>query len=263
VEDDIIHLLAVPNMLALIEQGRVSRSGETIALKAAQVLAPIPRPRRNVLCIGKNYHEHAQEFTRSGFDATTNTADAVPENPIVFTKFPETVIASGELIRYPQGLSSAVDYEAEIGVVIGKTCRGVKRADALKHVFGYTLVNDVTARDLQKKHQQWFMGKSLDTFCPMGPAVVTADALRYDDIDVQCRVNGELRQSSNTKYLIFDIPTLIETISAGTTLLPGDIISTGTPVGVGIGFSPPKYLKVGDVIEVRSDAIGLLSNRVG
>jgi 2-keto-4-pentenoate hydratase/2-oxohepta-3-ene-1,7-dioic acid hydratase in catechol pathway len=232
-------------------------------LSGARLLAPIPRPPRNVLCVGKNYHEHAHEFTRSGYDSSASTAaDAIPTAPIVFTKAPECVIADGEDIRYPTGVSDSLDYEAELAVVIGRPGRGIAKADAYGHVFGYTIVNDVTARDLQGRHKQWFLGKSLDTFCPMGPWLVTADAVEPENLAVKCWVNDELRQDANTHDLIFDIPTLIETISAGMTLQPGDIIATGTPVGVGIGFTPPKFLRPGDRVTVEIEGLGRLSNRV-
>lgn len=260
---DRVHVLDAPSMLALIEGQPIAHTGEEIALADVTILAPIPRPRRNILCVGKNYHEHAHEFTRSGFDSSAaSAADAIPTHPIVFTKFPETVIATGEAIQYPEGVSDAVDYEAEIGVVIGKACRGASKENALDFVFGYTLINDVTARDLQKQHKQWFIGKSLDTFCPMGPVIVTADSLAADNIEIGCRVNGEERQSANSRDLIFDIPTLIETLSAGISLKPGDVIATGTPVGVGIGFTPPKYLERGDSVEVYSSQIGSLQNQI-
>jgi 2-keto-4-pentenoate hydratase/2-oxohepta-3-ene-1,7-dioic acid hydratase in catechol pathway len=262
-EGETLHLLDASSMLGLIAAGGAMRTGATLPLEEVRILAPIPRPQRNILCVGKNYHAHAREFTRSGFDSSaSSTVDAIPEHPILFTKFPETVIASGDPIPYPDGVSEALDYEAEIAVVIGKTCRRVSKANALAHVFGYTLINDVTARDLQKLHKQWFIGKSLDGFCPMGPALVTADSVSVKEIDIECRVNGEPRQSAVSRDLIFDIPTLIETLSAGITLYPGDVIATGTPAGVGIGFDPPKYLKKGDVVEVSSSVIGLLTNNI-
>jgi len=260
-EGDTLHLLDAPSMLDLIAAGGAERTGETAALSSAVLLAPIPRPRRNIMCVGKNYREHVAEFQRSGFD-TGKVVDDAPEHPIVFTKFPEAVIGPGDAIAYPDGLSDCLDYEGEIAVVIGKAGRGVKRADALDHVFGYILLNDVTARDLQKRHMQWFIGKSLDTFCPMGPVLVTADAVDAADIDIECWVNGERRQCANTRDLIFDIATLIETLSAGITLNPGDIIATGTPAGVGAGFSPPRFLVRGDVVEVRSAMLGSLVNTV-
>jgi 2-keto-4-pentenoate hydratase/2-oxohepta-3-ene-1,7-dioic acid hydratase in catechol pathway len=153
-------------------------------------------------------------------------------------------------------------FEAELAVIIGKGGRGIAKSDALKHVWGYTIVNDVTARDLQARHKQWFLGKSMDTFAPMGPWCVTADEVDLATAGIRCWVNGELRQNAKIADLIFDIPTLIETISAGITLLPGDIIATGTPAGVGIGFKPPKFLKKGDVVAMEVDGIGQLTNQV-
>ena len=253
-------------MLALIEAGgQARRTGQSVALADAQLLAPIPRPRRNILCVGKNYLDHVGEFSRSGFD-TSRSADTPPEqppeHPIVFTKMPETVIGPGDAIPYPHGLSDKVDYEAEVAMVIGRKAHKVSRADALGHVFGFTLVNDVTARDLQSRHKQWFIGKSLDGFCPMGPAIVTADTVQADALDITCHVNGQLRQQGCTRDLIFDMGQLIETLSAGITLYPGDIIATGTPAGVGAGFSPPRFLLPGDVVEVASPQIGALVNTV-
>lgn len=236
---------------------------EDIPLSQVRFAAPIVRPVRNVLCVGKNYHDHAHEFTRSGFDSSASKpADAIPTAPIIFTKMPETVIGSGTDVRYPAGASEQLDYEAELGVIIGKGGRGIKKADAMDHVFGYTIINDVTARDMQALHKQWFLGKSLDTFCPMGPWIVTRDEVDGANLGVRCWINGELRQNANTKDLIFDIPTLIETISSGLTLLPGDVIATGTPAGVGIGFKPPRFLQRGDLMEIEIDGLGKLSNRI-
>ncbi|MBA3897109.1 MAG: fumarylacetoacetate hydrolase family protein, partial [Sphingomonadaceae bacterium] len=162
----------------------------------------------------------------------------------------------------PTGLSDKVDYEAELAVVIGKGGRGIAKADAYEHVFGYMIVNDVTARDLQASHKQWLIGKSLDSFCPMGPWLVTADEVDPESLGVRCWVNDELRQDANTVDLIFDIPTLIAALSAGITLYPGDIIATGTPAGVGIGFDPPRYLAPGDRVAIEIDGLGRLSNAV-
>jgi 2-keto-4-pentenoate hydratase/2-oxohepta-3-ene-1,7-dioic acid hydratase in catechol pathway len=155
-----------------------------------------------------------------------------------------------------------MDYEVELGVVIGRTARGISQADALKHVWGYTIINDVTARDLQQKHRQWFIGKSLDTFCPMGPFIATADEVDVGALQVRCWVNGELRQDANTADLIFDVPTLIEVLSRGLTLQPGDVIATGTPAGVGIGFDPPRYLARGDSVAIEITGLGRLENRL-
>ncbi len=220
-------------------------------------------PRRNIFCVGKNYHEHAKEFSQSGFDSSSVNGEFAPPAPVVFTKAPSSAIGHGATIESFAHITQQLDYEAELAVVIGKGGRGIRKADALDHVFGYTIVNDVTARDLQQKHRQWFLGKSMDTFCPIGPWVVTADMLDGANLGVQCRVNGELRQDANTRDLIFDIPTLIETISAGMALEPGDVIATGTPAGVGIGFKPPRFLKAGDEVDVHIEGIGTLTNRVG
>jgi 2-keto-4-pentenoate hydratase/2-oxohepta-3-ene-1,7-dioic acid hydratase in catechol pathway len=244
-------------------KAKLKPDGAGLPIASVKIEAPIPRPARNVMCVGKNYHEHAKEFTASGFDSSASSAaDAIPTAPIIFTKAPECVIADGADIRYPEGVSDSVDYEAELGLVIGRGGRGISKADAYAHVCGYTIINDVTARDLQGKHKQWFLGKSLDTFCPMGPFLVTSDEVEPENLTVKCWVNDELRQDANTRDLIFDIPTLIETISAGITLRPGDVIATGTPVGVGIGFKPPKFLKRGDKVTIEITGLGRLSNKV-
>jgi 2-keto-4-pentenoate hydratase/2-oxohepta-3-ene-1,7-dioic acid hydratase in catechol pathway len=175
---------------------------------------------------------------------------------------PECVIGDGEIIESPQGLTASLDYAAELAVVIGRGGRGIRRAEAMDHVFGYTILNDITARDLRPHGQDAFLGKSLDTFCPMGPCIVTADALDAAALDVRCYVNGELRQQAKTGEMILDIATLIETLSAGMTLYPGDIIATGTPGGVGAGFDPPRFLQSGDEIRIEISAIGTLCNTV-
>jgi 2-keto-4-pentenoate hydratase/2-oxohepta-3-ene-1,7-dioic acid hydratase in catechol pathway len=234
---------------------------ETVAMSDVELLAPVPRPARNIFCVGKNYHEHAKEFAASGFDSSA-AKGTVPEAPIVFSKLPETVVKTGAPIRIDGSVSTAIDYEAELAVIIGKTGRNISKEDALSHVWGYTVVNDVTARDLQGHHSQWLIGKSQDTFCPMGPWAVTADEIDLADTTVKCWVNDELRQDSNTGLLIFDIPTIIAAISNGITLNPGDVIATGTPAGVGIGFNPPKYLQPGDKVRVEIGGIGTLENPV-
>ena len=234
----------------------------TLPLNAVSLRAPLPKPRRNIFCVGKNYHAHAKEFARSGFDSSAKSGGEIPSFPIIFTKVPECVIPTGAAIEMPLGVSTAIDYEAELAVVIGRGGKGISKARAMEHVWGYTIVNDVTARDWQNRHSQWHMGKSFDTFCPMGPWLASAEQLNIADTQVRCWVNGEERQNASTKDLIFDIPTLIETLSAGITLYPGDVIATGTPVGVGIGFTPPKYLQSGDVVRISIDGIGEIQNPV-
>ena len=234
-----------------------------IALSEVQITAPLPRPRRNIFCVGKNYYAHAKEFAGSGFDSSAKSGGDIPADPIIFTKVPESVVGPGVAIEMPAlSVSSAIDYEAELAVIIGRGGKGIAATDAMDHVWGYTIVNDITARDWQSRHQQWHMGKSFDTFCPMGPWLVSADELDGTRTTVRCYVNGEERQNASTADLIFDIPKLIETLSAGITLYPGDVIATGTPVGVGVGFKPPKYLRAGDVVRVEIDGIGSLENPV-
>ncbi len=234
---------------------------ETLPVEEVAFQAPIPRPRRNIFCVGKNYFEHANEFAASGFDSSA-AKGAVPEAPIVFSKVPETVIPSGAPIRIDPSVDDSIDYEAELAVIIGKSGRNISSDDAMGHVWGYTIVNDVTARELQGRHSQWLIGKSQDTFCPMGPWAVTADEVDLSDTSVRCWVNDELRQDSNTSLLIFDVPTIIAAISNGITLRPGDVIATGTPAGVGIGFKPPRYLAAGDTVRVEIRNIGVLENGV-
>jgi 2-keto-4-pentenoate hydratase/2-oxohepta-3-ene-1,7-dioic acid hydratase in catechol pathway len=225
--------------------------------------APIPQPRRNVICVGRNYRAHAAEL------AATVFREALPEKdtwPMVFTKLPETVIGPHDTVRLPDpAISQQIDYESELAVIIGKRGRNIGKSRAMDHVFGYTVLNDVTARDVQVRHHQWLLGKSLDTFCPMGPWIVTADQLDARGLRVQGWLTPrggvpQLRQDGNTRDLIFDIPTLIETCSRGITLLPGDIIATGTPAGVGMGFQPPKWLQAGDRFRVEIDGIGAIDN---
>ena len=227
----------------------------------ATLCAPIPRTPKNIFCVGKNYHEHAKEFAGSGFDG--GAKDVVPPFPVVFSKPHTSIIAQGEPILGHLDPTGGLDYEGELGVVIGKGGRGISKAEALSHVFGYTIVNDVTARHLQKRHSQWILGKGLDSFCPMGPAILTADEVPDPTkLTLTTWVNGEQRQHAPVSDLIFDIPTLIEAISASITLEPGDLIATGTPAGVGIGFNPPTFLKAGDVVRIEVPGIGTLENRV-
>ncbi|WP_459614153.1 fumarylacetoacetate hydrolase family protein [Bordetella sp. 2513F-2] len=255
------------DMVQLVQEyeaikARLVPHGEGRPLSDATLLAPIDQPRRNLFCVGKNYHEHAAEFSKSGFDSSAQAGEHAPQAPVVFTKPASAIIGPGDGIPVHRGVTAQVDYEAELAVVIGKGGRGIRREHAFEHVFGYTIINDVTARDLQKNHRQWFLGKSLDGFCPMGPWLVTADEVDARSLGVKCWVNGELRQDANTRDLIFDIPTLIETLSAGITLQPGDVIATGTPAGVGIGFDPPRFLRPGDVVRIEIQGLGVLENPV-
>lgn len=221
-------------------------------------LAPFPVPRRNILCLGKNYLDHAREVA-----AKMKTSDRAPEKPIIFTKATTAVIAPGEPVPAYPALTRKLDYEAELALIIGRRGRDIPADEAWQHVFGYTAINDISARDLQKDHYQWFRAKSLDGFAPMGPLVVHRSAMPAPaDIEVSCTVNGEQRQSATFDQLIFDVPTMIEVLSAGMTLLPGDIIATGTPAGVGMGFTPPKYLQAGDEVVVEVTGVGALRNPV-
>ncbi|MGA2044015.1 MAG: fumarylacetoacetate hydrolase family protein [Roseiarcus sp.] len=256
---DIPEAEAIHGVLALIDRSEPPRTLQPTPLREVVLEAPIPRPRRNIFCVGKNYHDHAREFAASGFDSSAG-AGAVPSHPIVFSKVPECVIAHRAPVSIDRRVSEAIDYEAELGVIIGKGGRGIEPAAALDHVWGYTIINDVTARDLQGRYSQWLIGKSQDTFCPMGPWAVTRDELDLGDARIQCWINGELRQDANTRDLVFDVPTIIATISAGVTLVPGDVIATGTPAGVGIGFKPPRYLVPGDLARIEIAGVGVLEN---
>jgi 2-keto-4-pentenoate hydratase/2-oxohepta-3-ene-1,7-dioic acid hydratase in catechol pathway len=260
-----------PDMLELIALGATGMADARRALAsgvgrrslaAVRLLAPIPRPARNIVCVGKNYRDHVQEVQSIAAGGAT-TADAIPTAPIFFTKATSTIIGPGEPIPASSDATQSVDYEGELALVIGLGGRGIAAADAIRHVFGYTILNDVTSRRLQGRHQQWFLGKSLDGFCPLGPAILTADAVPdVRQLRVQTHVNGELRQNGMLAELIFDIPTLIETLSQCMTLEPGDIIATGTPAGVGMGFKPPRYLMPGDRVAISIEPIGTLENPV-
>ena len=225
---------------------------------AVQPMAPIPVPRRNILCLGKNYLEHAQELAPK-----MKTSGEAPRYPIIFTKATTSVIAAGEPIPASQTHTQKLDYEAELALIIGRDGRDIAPGDAWDYVFGYTAINDVSARDLQKDYLQWFRAKSLDGFAPMGPVVVHRSAMPAPaDIRVRCFVNGEQRQNATFDQLIFDVPTMISVLSAGMTLQAGDIIATGTPGGVGMGFTPARYLQPGDEVVVDISGVGELRNPV-
>lgn len=260
--------LPVPDMKTLIEtmtfEGlrsavAAAERGSALVLSDVELLAPIPRPRQDVLCLGMNYLAHAEEAARY-------SADAFRKERPVAVYFSKRVSEAGKpdgVIPRHAGLTDRLDYEAELAVVLGRTARDVKAADAADCIFGYTVLNDVSARDLQTGHKQWYFGKSLDGATPMGPVLVTADEIAYPPaLEITCRVNGELRQQSNTSLLITSIGQILEELTAGMTLLPGTIIATGTPAGVGMGFDPPKFLQSGDVVECAIEGIGTLRSTV-
>ena len=227
-------------------------------LSEVQLAAPIPRPRKNIMCLGWNYAEHAKETALiRGQEAKA------PEYPVIFTKAPTTVNSPyGNIIIDPQ-VSEEIDWEVELAVIIGNGGKNIPEEDALSHVFGYTVLNDVTARDLQSRHKQFFKGKSIDGYCPMGPWIVTADEIKDpQQLVVRLRVNGITKQEGNTSMMIFPIRTIIAILSKGMTLEPGDIIATGTPSGVGFVRNPPEFLKAGDVMETEVEGIGALKNVV-
>ena len=227
-----------------------------------EALAPIPRPARNVICVGKNYAAHAGELSGAA-GAASGVDEEIPEYPIFFTKAPSAVIGPGAAIPAGRDETGSVDYEGEVAVILARGGRDLPAGEAWEHVFGLMLVNDVTSRALQRRHGQWFLGKSLDGFCPTGPEVVTPDELPpLPELRITTHVNGELRQSGSLGDLIFSIPELIESLSRRMTLEPGDIIATGTPRGVGVAFDPPRYLAPGDRVVVAASGLGELANPV-
>jgi 2-keto-4-pentenoate hydratase/2-oxohepta-3-ene-1,7-dioic acid hydratase in catechol pathway len=227
-------------------------------LAEVQLAAPIPRPRKNIMCLGWNYAEHAKETARIRGQETK-----VPEYPVIFTKAPTTVNGPFGNIVIDPAVSEEIDWEVELAVIIGKGGKNIREEDALSHVFGYTVLNDVSARDLQSRHKQFFKGKSIDGYCPMGPWIVTADEIGDpQQLTVRLRVNGITKQDGNTNMMIFPIHTIIAILSKGMTLEPGDIIATGTPSGVGFARNPPEFLKAGDVMETEIEGIGTLRNVV-
>ncbi len=261
----------VTDMQGIIESGAPALASIRAAVAAApaaavlplasvSLLAPIQRPHRNVFCVGRNYMDHVAEGDRAQGKATSE----LPKYPQFFTKVPDTVIAPGAAIpdHGASGVTKYLDYEAELTLIIGKPGANISKEDALSHVFGWTIGNDVTGRDLQRRHGQWFKGKSLDRSCPLGPWIVPADELDASDLAIKLWVNGEQRQSSRTSKMIFDVKEIISQLSQGFTLLPGDVILTGTPEGVGYAMVPPRVLKDGDVVEIEIEGIGRLSNPV-
>ncbi|KAF2121771.1 fumarylacetoacetate hydrolase-like protein [Lophiotrema nucula] len=247
------------NLYQVIEAGEsnIKASGSPIQASATKILPPITG--RDILCVGKNYAEHAKEFNSSGFDSSDKVDQ--PTHPVIFTKRFSSIIATGEEIYPHLEFTQTPDYEGEIGVIIGKPGFRISEAEAMDYVWGYTIINDMTARERQRDHKQFYIGKSPDTFCPMGPIAVPASKLDKV-LRVQTYVNGQLRQDATTDDLIFSIPFLIKTMSEGQTLMPGDVLATGTPAGVGIGRKPPTYLQPGDTVTVTVSGLGKLENRI-
>jgi len=228
-----------------------------------KLLAPIPLPRRNVFCVGWNYSEHFQEGANLRADQGDPGQQAIPEYPALFSKNPATITGPDSNVLFPAPVSEQLDWEVELAVIVGRPGHDIGEADAMQHVFGYTCANDVSVRDVQRRHGgQWFKGKNFDTHLPMGPWIVTADELDASALRVQTRVNGVTKQDSNTKFMVFKIPRLVSEFSAGCQLEPGDIMITGTPEGVGFARKPPEFMKIGDVVEVEIEGIGVLRNRV-
>lgn len=243
----------------IVSAGEAGELDEAILPDESPLLAPIPAPRKNVFCVGRNYAEHIAEGERA-----QQQKIGVTDHPVFFTKPPTAVVAPDEDILIFNSVSQSVDYEVELAVVIGKPGRNIAKSDAYDHVFGYTILNDVTARDIQRRHGgQYFKGKGLDGSCPMGPSIVTADTISNPQaLSIGLTVNGEQRQDGTTSDMIFDIPTLIASLSEGLTLEPGDVIATGTPSGVGYAMEPPQFLKNGDVVICEVSEIGTLRNTV-
>ena len=261
---------AVPNdMIELIELGEAGLARARQAVEGAggahqqpisqvKLLAPIPRPRKNVFCVGLNYADHIAEGARA-----RGVEVKLPEHPNFFTKAPTSVNHPDGPIPIDPAVSEKIDWEVELGVIIGRTGKNIPEDRAMDYVFGYTVINDVSARDLQRRHGQFFKGKTLDGACPIGPWIVTRDELPDPhNLRITLRVNGATKQDSNTEHLIFKVPTLISVLSAGMTLEAGDIIATGTPDGVGFARTPPEYLQPGDQVEAEVEGIGVLRNPV-
>lgn len=254
--------LPYPDMLSLVElpvSELQQAAAEATPVPLAPLCAPIPRPRQDVICLGINYKAHAEEAERYSADAFKKERPI----PIYFSKRVTEAVAPDGLIDSHPGLVERLDYEAELAVIIGKTARNVAAADAADYIFGYTVLNDVSARILQTRHKQWYFGKGLDGFTPIGPCITTADEIAFPPaLRITSHINGELRQNSTTDLLITGIADIIAELSSGMTLLPGTIIATGTPAGVGMGFDPPKFLKSGDIMECTIEKIGTLRNTV-
>jgi 2-keto-4-pentenoate hydratase/2-oxohepta-3-ene-1,7-dioic acid hydratase in catechol pathway len=247
-----------PMLAAIRAIAAAPPANAVVALESVALQAPIPKPRRNVFCVGRNYMDHVAEGDRT----RGITQSEVPKYPQFFTKAADCVIAPDAKVPTHEGVTKWLDYEVELVAIIGTTGRDIPKEKALEHVFGWTIGNDVTGRDLQRRHGQWFKGKSLDRSCPLGPVIVPASDLNAADLAIGLKLNGEQRQASRTSKMIFDVPEIIHQLSSGFTLLPGDVIMTGTPEGVGYAMQPPQTMKAGDVMELTIEGIGTLTNSI-
>ena len=247
-----------PDIIVQLKHYQEHPDQATIPVDRVKILAPIPRPLRNIICLGLNYYDHVAEI----IDEEGNPRP-VPDTPVYFSKMTSRIIGTEETIQKHAAITDTIDYEVELVAVIGKKGVNIPPASAYDYIFGYSILNDLTARNLQRKHGQWMRGKSLDSFAVMGPAIVHESMFdRPPELDIQCTVNGELRQNSNTRHCIFDLPYIISDLSKGFTLLPGDMIATGTPAGVGMGSHPPRFLRPNDSIICTIEGIGSLVNRM-
>ncbi|MCA9926965.1 MAG: fumarylacetoacetate hydrolase family protein [Anaerolineales bacterium] len=254
-----------PDMLGLIERGLDELNPQALndadaisTLDDVELLAPIPNPKRNIMCLGLNYAEHVRE----SYEARGRQSE-LPQYPVIFNKATTSVNGPYADIPYDTAVSTEIDWEAELAIVIGRTGKNISASDAMQYIFGYTILNDMTARDMQKNGKQYFKGKSLDGHCPMGPWILTADAFTYPGKNrITSRVNGVTKQAGSIDFMIFDIPAIIAYLSKGMTLLPGDIIATGTPSGVGFARTPPEFLKPGDIVECEIEGVGIIRNRI-
>ncbi len=256
---DMIELIAMKSDDLIEDMEQLCDIASGIPMEEVRLTSPIPHPIRNVFCLGKNYHDHIKELAGKRIDSTGD----IPEYPIYFTKAVSTITGPMDDVVMDRSVTTKVDYEVELVIIIGKDGKDIEVEDVYDHIFGYSIGNDFSARDLQANHRQWLKGKSLDTFCAMGPWIVHKCAIKDPHtLDIRCKVNGEVRQSSNTQYMIFDIPYIVSDLSKGLELRAGDIIFTGTPSGVGLGFDPPRFLKDGDVVECEIEGIGSFINTI-
>jgi 2-keto-4-pentenoate hydratase/2-oxohepta-3-ene-1,7-dioic acid hydratase in catechol pathway len=261
--DDMVGVIAAGDALGARLRDVASRAQGGAKIATVRLLAPIPRPRRSVFCVGWNYSEHFAEGARLRADTSAPGQQEVPEYPALFSKNPATVTGPDAPIWFPAPHSEQLDWECELAVIVGRPGTDLTEDGAMDHVFGYTCANDVSVRDVQRRHGgQWFKGKNFDTHLPLGPWIVTADELDPSALRIQTRVNGTTKQDSNTKFMVFKLPRLLKEFSTGCRLEAGDIFITGTPEGVGFARKPPEFMKVGDVVEVEIEGIGILKNTV-